>query len=107
MMVVVRIPPVVNDQGNINVHKDEGCQIPIELESEDGTEENASIVPLFFISGSFRKELVGDTENVLRKILILTPTDLLNITHGANFRVVDESGLVPVVRWEGKLYKRG
>lgn len=107
-MSIVNIPPTVNDQGNLNVHIDEGCIVPIVLEDENGIELDASSLTLVFKSGTFEKDLADDSNNPEGKALILTPTDVEDITHGANFRVVDETDVnQPVIRWEGKIYKRG
>lgn len=107
-MSTINVPPIVNDQGNINVHVDEGAVIPIGVQGEDSIEIDASDIPMFFISGTFRKALAQDPNDAEGRLLNLTPTDLIAITHGANFRVVDETNVSqPVIRWEGKIFKRG
>jgi hypothetical protein len=107
-MSTITVPPIVNDQGNINVHKDEGAKIPLTVEDEGGVELDASAIPLYFVSGVFRKALSADPNNPEGRLVVLTPADLVAIVHGANFRVVDESDVdLPVIRWEGRIYKRG
>ena len=107
-MPIVNIPPIVNDQGNINVHKDEGCQIPIVLQDEDGNEQDASSIPLFFVCGAFEKSLDANPDDAFGRVIILTPDDLIYISNGATFRISDRSNsLIPVNRWEGRIYKRG
>ena len=107
-MSTILVPPIVNDQGNINVHVDEGAVIPIGLQNEDSTEVDASDIALFFISGAFRKALDQDPNDAEGRVLNLTPGNLVTIVHGAPFRVVDETNPTqPVIRWEGKIYKRG
>jgi hypothetical protein len=106
----IHMPPIVNDQGNINVHHHEGCIIPIMYQDKDGTEIDISATPLFFEipHGTFRKALDLDPANPEGRLLILTPDDLEDITSGAIFCVADETNpALPIHRWEGRIYKRG
>ena len=107
-MAQVNIPPIVNDQGNINIHVREGASIPVAIQDEEGNEIDSSAMPLFFISGSFRKALEANPNDAQGRMLHITPDDLLTIVHGANFIVSDETDVdQPINRWEGKIYKRG
>lgn len=107
-MAQVNIPPIVNDQGNINVHVQEGASIPISIQDEGGTEVDASTMPLFFICGAFRKALEANPNDAEGRMLHITPDDLLTIVHGENFVVSDETNEdQPILRWEGRIYKRG
>jgi hypothetical protein len=107
-MATVTIPPVVNDQGNINLHKDEGVRIPITVQDDLGAEIDATEIPLFFVCGPVRKALEQDENNPEGRVLVITPTNLTNIPHGTPFRVVDESNPdYPINKWEGRLFKRG
>ena len=107
-MAQVNIPPIVNDQGNINVHVEEGASIPIILQDDEGNEIDSSSTPLFFISGAFRKALEANPNDAAGRLLHITPDDLVTIIHGANFVVSDETNVEqPILRWEGKIYKRG
>ena len=110
-MSTVTLPPLVNDQGNINVHIHEGGVIPILLQDNDGNELDASSLPLFFeivsVHPHFRKALDPDPNNPEGRLLSLSPEELVNIPHGASFCLADESGPIPVHRWEGRIFKRG
>jgi len=107
-MSTVTLPPLVNDQGNINIHIHEGGVIPVSTQDEFGADVDATGLPLFFICGNFRKALGPSTTDPTDRVVELTPADLTSITHGAAFRVVDESNpQIPINRWEGKIYKRG
>lgn len=107
-MPTINMPPIVNDQGNINVHIGEGCKIPITLQDINGNEQDASSLELYFIAGSFQKALDIDEIDPFGRVLILTPTDLTQIPHGSFFRIVERSdNSVSINRWEGRIYKRG
>jgi len=107
-MAQVNIPPIVNDQGNINVHIREGASIPIIIQDDEGNEVDSSTIPLFFICGSFRKALEANPNDANGRLLHITDDDLLTIVHGSNFVVSDETDIdQPILRWEGKIYKRG
>ena len=107
-MATIFAPPTVNDQGNINVHRNEGCRIHIGIQNDEGEEVDASDLPLFFISGSFRKALDPNPSDEEGRLLILSPVNLQDIAHGAEFRVVDETNpAMPILHWEGKIFKRG
>ena len=104
----ISIPPLVNDQGNINVHINEGCQIPISDRGTDGNEINISTAPMYFIAGGFRKALDLDPNNALGRMLVLTPANLTAIVHGSPFVIADETNpAMPINRWEGRIFKRG
>lgn len=107
-MSVINLPPIVNDQGNINIHKDEGAKIPLSVQNDAGVDIDASAIPLFFVSGAFRKALDLDPNDAEGRMIVLTPVDLAAIVHGAHFRVVDEADpTMPIIRWEGRIFKRG
>lgn len=109
-MPTVNIPPVVNDQGNINVHHHEGCTIPIEFQNQSGEPIDISNTPMFFEipHGTFRKALDPDPSNPFGRILSLSPLELTSIPNGANFCIADETNpQLPIHRWEGRLFKRG
>jgi hypothetical protein len=107
-MSTVSMPPLVNDQGNINVHIKEGAYIPMTVQDDNGVLVDATPLTLVFRVGAFSKTLEQDPDNLIGKVLELTTTDLAGIMHGANFIVADETDPDrPVNKWEGRIYKRG
>ena len=106
--VTINIPPLVNDQGNILVHRLDGLMIPLTFEDNNGVEEDASTYALFFVSGTFRKALSADPTNPKGRRLVLTKLELDEIDHGDFFAVRDETNTsIPVTKWEGRLFKYG
>lgn len=108
---IVEQPAVVDAKGNITPHGQSGIDIPLSFEDSAGNPRDVSqAVIVFVVKDKLRVALeAGDSDHERRLVLTQEQIDTVGITEGNKgrpFAVIDESGEVPDVVWEGYIIPR-
>lgn len=103
-------PELIDDDGNIRLHRREGSRFEIAFELPDGTPRDVSAALLFFeVKNEFRKPLESGTA-IDNRTLIITREETAQLstsTKGNPFVLIDETNVPPDVVWEGSIFVRG
>jgi hypothetical protein len=115
----VQQPPLVDAQGNINVHGQEGLSIAIKLWSGNPADPSQSQVDISGYTLALELDLpdfvniplVPDPGDALGQLLVIDSLSAAGIlvTPGSFplFVIRDTTGAFPDVRWEGRFIVRG
>ena len=103
------IPPVIDDNGDINLHGRQGAVITLKFSNDDGTPEDVSAKAMTFECGTGINIALTNGVNSDEKVLTLANADVKTIYNQAikDFIVLDNSGAEPLPRWEGTVYISG
>ena len=102
------MPPVVDEAGNIDLHGRSSLYIPVKFR-EGGVYQDISDWALFFeVSGQFRVALAAGPD-VYTRIIRATWADTEDVVPWtrANFALVNETPVYPVVPWSGVIQGYG
>lgn len=98
----------VDARGNIQIHARGGVGIIVKLADREGVERDLTGVPLFFeVDGLLRVSLAAGQSPTEREILLTDTQAALLFSRSLQFAVIDESGAVPDVVWDGRIQSGG
>lgn len=112
--LVVPQPPIIDGDGNINVHGREGISIPVKRWTDIAKTTQIDISGdtfSFEVEGKTPIPLIadpGDPKGLLLQIISLATAGIVvSLGQTPAFALRDTTGAVPIVRWEGRFVVRG
>lgn len=103
------LPPIVDDDGNINLHGRQGAVITVKFTNDDGTARNMSGRTLTFECGTSLNITLTNGSTTDERILTLANSDVKSIfaLKNRDFVVLDYTAAVPTPLWAGTVYVQG
>ena len=111
---IVSQPPLIDPQGNIDVHGRSGISLPIKRYTDITKTTQVDIssnVFYFEVQGILRQRLQVDPNDAKGLVLVIADLAAAGLVVGQGayplFVLRDETGATPIVRWRGRFIVSG
>lgn len=103
------LPPVVDEDGNINLHGRQGAVITLPFVNDDGSPRNVSAVSMMWECGPSINIALTNGSSSDKKTLTITNANVKTIQSGNNreFVLLDNSAAQPTPLWMGTVFIHG